>query len=68
MTFTPCSPRHRSCSPAHAELVDGYRLERERQQAQLDRFTGAYDSDVAHWKAMGGKLIDFRVWLKAHRS
>lgn len=67
MTFTPCSPRHKSCSPAHAELVESYRDERFRQEVQLENRTGNYRGDIEHWKAKGGKLISFRDWLKAHR-
>ena len=66
-TFTPCSPRHRSCSPAHAGLVESYRLERWRQEHQLEGITGGHAEDYEHWKAKGGKLIDFRGWLKAHK-
>lgn len=67
MTFTPCSPRHRSCSPAHADLVDSYRQERWRQIEELDKVTGHYPSDYEHWKAKGGRLIDFSTWLKARK-
>lgn len=65
--FTPCSPRHRSCSPAHAELVESYRDERFRQEVQLEKRTGGYAGDIAHAKAKGYKLIDFRQWLRAHK-
>jgi hypothetical protein len=67
MTFTPCSSKHRSCSPAHAELVDSYRRERWRQEYVLEAQTGNYRGDVEHWKAKGGRLIDFSTWLKARK-
>jgi hypothetical protein len=67
MTFTPCSPRHRSCSPAHAALVEDYRLERWRQEQMMSDLTGSYPGDITHWKAKGGKLIDFGHWLRAHK-
>lgn len=67
MTFTPCSPRHKSCSPAHAELVESYRNERWRQEQQQEASTGNYAGDIAHAKAKGHKLIDFGDWLKAHK-
>lgn len=67
MTFTPCSPRHRSCSPAHADLVGGYREERERQERNFEDRTGNYRGDIAHAKAKGAKLVDFKVWLKANK-
>ena len=67
MTFTPCSPRHRSCSKAHAELVESYRSERHRQEVALEGVTNGHAQDYEHWKAKGGKLIDFGQWLKAHK-
>lgn len=67
MTFTPCSARHKSCSPAHADLVAGYRIERYRQEMQQEDFTGNYRGDIEHAKAKGHNLIDFRAWLKAHK-
>jgi hypothetical protein len=67
MTFTPCSKRHRSCSPAHADLVQSYRVERWRQERIQESMTGNYRGDIEHVKAKGHTLIDFRAWLKAHR-
>lgn len=67
MTFVACSPKHKSCSAAHSALVQGYRDERHRQEVQLEGWTGGYVGDVIQWMAKGGKLIDFRDWLKAHR-
>jgi hypothetical protein len=67
MSFAPCSRRHRSCSPAHADLVSNYRIERHRQEVALETITGGHEHDKEHWKAKGGKLIDFRTWLKAHK-
>lgn len=67
MTFTPCSSRHKSCSPAHAELVADYRVERWRQEVELEGVTGNYAGDIEHWKSKGGKLIDFRQWLISHK-
>lgn len=67
MTFTPCSIKHKSCSPAHADLVSNYRIERHRQEVYLEQVTGAHGGDIAHWKGKGGKLIDFGAWLKAHK-
>lgn len=68
MTFTPCSTKHKSCSPAHADLVNNYRIERHRQEVIQEDITGAYPGDIEHWKAKGGKLISFRSWLKAHKG
>jgi hypothetical protein len=66
--FTPCSPRHRSCSPAHSALVEDYRSERHRQEIALEAITGGHIADKQHWEAKGGKLIDFADWLKAHKQ
>ncbi len=34
--FVPCSPRHKSCSPTHSDLVWSYRAERERQEIEWE--------------------------------
>lgn len=68
MTFTPCSSKHKSCSPAHAALVESYRVERWRQERLQESATGNYPGDIAHAKAKGHSLIDFRQWLKAHKG
>jgi hypothetical protein len=68
MTFTPCSPHHKHCSPSHADLVRSYRAERERQEINVEAITGGYAEDYEHWKAKGGNMIDFGRWLKAHRQ
>lgn len=67
MTFTPCSPKHKSCSTFHADMVREYQRERERQERQLEYLTGNYVGDIIHWQAKGGKIITFHLWLKAHR-
>ena len=67
MTFVPCSPKHKSCSPFHADMVREYQRERERQETAHEvelTSRGEYE----HWKANGGKLIDFTTWLKAHKG
>lgn len=63
-----CSPRHKSCSPAHADLVRGYQAERWRQELALELATGGYLGDIEHWIAKGGRLIDFKAWLVAHKE
>jgi hypothetical protein len=68
MSFTPCSKRHKACSPAHAALVESYRVERWRQERVFEKQTGGYPGDMAHAKARGHRLIDFRDWLKAHKG
>jgi hypothetical protein len=67
MTFIPCSPRHKSCSPAHAELVESYRIERHRQEVELEAATGGYAGDIAFYKATNGWIVSFGDWLKAHK-
>lgn len=68
MMFTPCSPRHKSCNPFHADMVREYQREREREETALEAVTGAYAGDVEHFKAKGGQLITFKQWLKGHRG
>lgn len=64
--FTPCTPRHRQCSRAHAELVDSYRLERQRQVYALESVCGGYAGDEKLWRDQGGHLVNFKEWLKSH--
>ena len=66
--FVPCSPKHKSCSPAHAELVRGYREERQRQEAELEDITNGYDGELERWRENGGKLITFKEWLIGHKD
>jgi hypothetical protein len=47
--------------------VEDYRLERWRQEQMMSDLTGSYPGDITHWKAKGGKLIDFGHWLRAHK-
>ena len=68
MNFTPCSEKHKSCSPAHAALVWGYRAERARQEQARDKITNGHAGDERHWRATGGKLITFKDWLKANKG
>lgn len=67
-SFVPCSSRHKSCSPAHAELVNDYRLERWRQEALFEAETGLNETEIQTWKENGNKLIDFKGWLKAKKG
>lgn len=67
-SFTPCTPTHTACSPAHADLVRSYRIERHRQEVQLELITGGHRADREHWKAKGGKLITFAEWLALHKG
>lgn len=65
--FTPCSPRHVPfCSPAHADLVRSYQQERERQETANEMILTS-KGEREHWKANGGKLIDFGTWLRANK-
>lgn len=58
-SFVPCSRRHKSCSPDHAELVRDYQRERERQET-------ANEVPIAYGE-FEGRLIDFKKWLISHR-
>lgn len=68
MSFVACSPRHHHCSPSHSRLVSDYRLERERQIVALESVTGGYVGDYRFWREQGGRLIDFRDWLKWNKK
>jgi hypothetical protein len=65
--FVPCSRKHKSCSPAHASLVAGYRAERERQEKLFEAETGNYEGDIKWHKENGHQLITFKTWLKANK-
>lgn len=69
MTFTPCSPRHTSCSPAHAELVRGYQAERYRQWETREVILGMFNRDgmMRIWRENGGRLVTFGDWLRWHK-
>lgn len=45
----PCSPRHRSCSPAHAAMVADYRAAREAHWSQMECVTALYDTEVSEY-------------------
>jgi hypothetical protein len=66
--FTPCSPKHKSCSPFHADMVRSYTQERQRQEIAHDGLWDAYGSgEYTAWKDQGGQLITFGEWLRAHK-
>lgn len=62
--FLPCSPKHKSCSRSHSNLVWAYRAERERQQLKMDEITLGYETDQKIYIENFGNLIDFRCWLQ----
>ena len=51
---------------AHSDLVWAYRAERERQETAHE-ITLTAKGEKHHWKANGGKLINFKDWLKANK-
>ncbi|AAN02114.1 gp60 [Mycobacterium phage Barnyard] len=66
-SFVPCSPRHLHCSPAHAEFVRNYRLERHRQEV-LFEVQMNNDAEREHWRENGGEIVTFKSWLIAHKG
>lgn len=64
----PCSPKHKHCSPAHANLVRSYREERERQQLAFDEEYGVYEGDVKRAKENGVTLITFKQYLTGQKG
>lgn len=65
--FVPCSPRHKTCSATHSDLVWSYRAERERQEIEWERLTGGYAGDAKHARATGHSVISFHEWLHARK-
>ncbi|ACI12476.1 gp60 [Mycobacterium phage Konstantine] len=63
----PCSPRHRHCSMAHAELVRDYRAERERQETEQEMILSS-PGERKRWEENGGRLINFQDWILAHKG
>lgn len=69
MTFTPCSPKHKSCSPAHADLVRSYRIERWRQEVQHEvQLDPRNVGERQFWKENGGHVVTFGDWLHWHKG
>lgn len=67
-SFVPCSPKHKHCSPAHTQLVAGYREERARQEILLENETGNYAGDLKWHKENGKTIITFKTWLKSNKK
>lgn len=65
-SFTPCSPKHKSCSPAHAAMVWSYREERRRQEIQYE-LPYSYDGDRKLMRENGISLVTFKDWLIANK-
>jgi len=65
-----CGPKHGAhCTDHHAELVHGYRWERDRQEQLHEAATGGYAGDAALAAENGAPpLITFADWLSAHNN
>ncbi|UJQ86412.1 hypothetical protein WOJTEK_83 [Gordonia phage Wojtek] len=57
-----CNGRHRQCSRHHADLVQTYRAERERQELVLEGME--YQQSEDHQRP---SLITFGEWLRGSR-
>lgn len=61
-------PRRHHCSRWHAELVDGYRCEREAQLQRAEAATSGYRSELTDYWRDVERPLTFRDWLTGHRS
>lgn len=61
----PCSPRMRGCRAGclHRAMVEEYRDARDAYEAELERETSMYDTEVAEYKR-DRPGITFKEWLK----
>ncbi|AZS12597.1 hypothetical protein HWB99_gp061 [Mycobacterium phage DrLupo] len=66
-SFVPCSPRHLHCSPAHAEFVRNYRIERHRQEVEHEHIL-SNPQERAIWRENGGEIVTFKSWLITHKG
>lgn len=58
-----CVKRHVQCSTYHAELVDSYTQERQRQYEAAVEASGGYDTEYARYVEQH-PLVTFKQWLK----
>lgn len=65
--FTPCSPRHKGCTPAHVDLMDAWRVAKEANRREIEEATLGYKGDLELWVARGqGRVLTFREFI-SHR-
>lgn len=68
VSFVPCSRKHgKFCSPAHAQLVAGYRDERTRQELLFENETGHHKGDMKIWRE-NNTMITFKTWLISNKT
>jgi hypothetical protein len=64
--------RRHPCSRWHAELVEGFRLERHAQQLRAEAATHGHDTELAAYFGDDGngspveRRLTFREWLVGH--
>lgn len=58
--------RRHHCSPAHAELVEGYRLAAEDQDRRAEAWSHGYATELAEFYRDVEPRLTFRVWLEGH--
>lgn len=65
-----CSPKHKSCSRWHSDLVARYRDERQRQHDAREEFLGMFNREGMEriWRENNNSLITFGEWLRQNRS
>lgn len=57
-----CSPAHRTCTPAHCDLVESYRCARQADLDALESATGLYATEVREYRRTH-RPITFKRWL-----
>lgn len=62
-----CSPKHPSCWPGHADLVDNYRMARHADLMALEAATALYPTEVREY-VTERPLITFKQWLIGSRG
>jgi len=60
-----CSTAHPDCTAHHHGLVTGYRVERHRQEVDLEPVLSS-PAERQLWRENGGTIITFADWLRHH--
>lgn len=66
-SFTPCSPRHSKCSPAHAAMVEEYRLHRQAISEQAETEAMGYPTETAEFYRDSTRAVTFPEYVRQTR-
>lgn len=65
--FTRCTPRHRSCSPAHSDLVGQYHAAKDQNDREVEDIAIGYEGDRQLAIARGlVTILTFKAFI-SHR-